>query len=297
MIDRSVMVLGVVGAVILVVTARADEAAWRIEPERLKDQADENWPIALDTTGLVIRPDVVFASPGGEDVTLDLYAPADRDGEPLPCVAAIHGGAWRVNTKEWFAPHAVYLARAGYVTVTINYRKLPKHPVAACVEDAKAAIRWVRENADELKIDPKRVGALGGSAGGHLAAVLATTDDAAAKVDAAVGFAAGDLGHPGLANFLKELNLTPEQATNLGAFDKIDATSAPLLLVHGTDDDAVPCQVSEDLHERYQRRGAESELVMLSGYHHVFYVTPRTFFEAMDYATDFFDKQLRRGSE
>ena len=63
-------------------------------------------------------------------------------------------------------------------------------------------------------------------------------------------------------------------------------------MVHGTDDDAVPLEVSTDMHARYQERGAESELVLLEGYHHVFYVTPKTFFEAMRHARQFFDKQF-----
>lgn len=268
--------------------ATANEATWHIPPELLNDEDDENWPITSDTSGLTRRTDIVFASPNGHDLTLDLYEPANRGKEALPCIVAIHGGAWRVNEKEWFGPHAVYLARLGYVSVTINYRKLPDFGIQECVEDAKSAIRWVRKNAQKLGVDPKRIGALGGSAGGHLVAVLATTDDPTCRVDVAVAFAAGDLGHPGLEEFYEWAGLTQEQAKSLGAYPNIQNNSSPLMLVHGADDDVVPVQVSEDLHARYQERSAPSKLVILPKYEHVFYVTPKTFFESMGYAGSFF---------
>ncbi|MEM8681725.1 MAG: alpha/beta hydrolase, partial [Planctomycetota bacterium] len=204
----------------------------------------------------------------------------------------IHGGGWQVNTKEWFTPHAVYLARAGFVTATINYRKRPEHTVQNCLEDAKAAIAWVRAHANELGIDPRRIGALGGSAGGHLVAVLAVTPDETHQVNAAVGFAAADLGHPDLEPFYEDLELSEEEARALGAYPHVTASAAPLLLVHGTEDDTVPVGVSKDLHQRFQERGATSELKLLDGYHHVFYVTPKTFFESMGYAEHFFREHL-----
>jgi acetyl esterase/lipase len=272
--------------------ATAGDAAWQIADERLADHDDENWPIPYDATGIKITRDIVLGSPGGRDITMDLFEPAKRDRAALPCIIVIHGGAWRFNEKEWFGPHAAYLARAGYVAVNINYRKLPDYSVRECVEDAKSAVRWVRKRAADIGVDPQRIGALGGSAGGHLAAVLATTEDATAKVDLAVGFATADLGHPALSNFVKEVGLTEADARELGAFPQIGTQSSPILLIHGTADDAVPVVVSKDLHARYQDRGASSELVLLDGYHHVFYVTPKSFFKSMRLARTFFDKRF-----
>ena len=111
-------------------------------------------------------------------------------------------------------------------------------------------------------------------------------------MNAAVAYAAGDLGHPGLEPFYEEVGLTTEQAQVLGAYPHIQRGASPLLLVHGTEDDAVPVQVSRDLHARYRQRGAKSELILLPDYHHVFYVTPKTFFEAMGYARTFFAEQF-----
>ena len=136
------------------------------------------------------------------------------------------------------------------------------------------------------------MGALGGSAGGHLAAVLAATSEQDCRVDAAVGFATADIGHPGLNSYLEEIDLNQEQARELGAYPYVTKDAAPILLVHGTADEAVPVTVSQDLHKRYQQVGAHSELKLLDGYQHVFYVTPKTFFEAMGYASAFFETQL-----
>lgn len=224
---------------------------------------------------------------GMTDVTTDLYEPAKRDRAVLPCIVAIHGGTWRVNEKEWFALHAAYLARAGYVALNINYRKLPDYSVRECVEDAKSEVRWIRKRATEIRVDRQRIGALGGSAGGRLAAVLATTNDATAKVNLAVTFAAADLGHPALSNSVEHVELTEDDAIQLGAYHHIDADLSPILLIHSTRDGIVPVAGSGDLHARYPDQGASSGLVLLDGHHHAFYVTPKNFFESMQLARTF----------
>ena len=277
--------------------ALSQSPEWSISPERLTDKDDRHWPIQVELEDLGAKTDIVFATRGREEVTLDLYWPRARPSEAMPCVVAIHGGAWRVNTKAWFIPHTVYLARAGYVAATINYRKLPEHPLRACVEDAKASIRWLRANAAEIGIDPNRIGAMGGSAGGHLAAVLATTLERESRVNAAVAFAAADVGHPDMRHFYEELQLNEAQARELGAYPQIAKDSAPILLIHGVEDEVVPVTISQDIHRRYQQKRAHSELKLLDGYQHVFYVTPRFFFEAMSCAKDFFDRQFDRPAE
>jgi acetyl esterase/lipase len=110
----------------------------------------------------------------GETLNCDVYVP-EGDG-PYPAVLAIHGGAWRHGSKITMTRHAWKLARAGYVVVAVNYRHAPKHPFPAQVHDCKQAVRWMRANAEKYKIDAERIAAFGYSAGGHLAAMLGTTD-------------------------------------------------------------------------------------------------------------------------
>lgn len=118
---------------------------------------------------------ITYREIDGESLNCDVYVPTG-DG-PYPAVLAIHGGAWRHGSKITMTRHAWKLARAGYVVVAVNYRHAPKHPFPAQVHDCKQAVRWMRANAKEYKIDAERIAAFGYSAGGHLAAMLGTTDD------------------------------------------------------------------------------------------------------------------------
>ena len=107
-------------------------------------------------------------------LTLDVYVP---EGEgPYPGILAVHGGSWRSGTKLNWMRHARKIARAGFVVVAINYRHAPRDPFPAQIHDCKAAIRWMRVHADKYKIDPEQIGGTGYSAGGHLVALLGTSD-------------------------------------------------------------------------------------------------------------------------
>jgi pectinesterase len=118
--------------------------------------------------------DLVYAKYGDRELKLDLYKPKDA-AAPLPAIICIHGGGWRTGTKESFTRHAQALAKGNYVTVSINYRLSEEAPFPAHIMDCKAAVRWLRANAETYGIDPDRIGAVGHSAGGHLAALLATS--------------------------------------------------------------------------------------------------------------------------
>ena len=117
---------------------------------------------------------VVYRKTNEYELKCDLYIP-EGDG-PFPTILALHGGAWRQGTKFVLLRHAWRMAEAGYVVVAINYRHAPQYPFPAQVHDCKHAVRWIRANADQYKVDPDRIGGYGYSAGGHLVAMLGTTD-------------------------------------------------------------------------------------------------------------------------
>ena len=96
--------------------------------------------------------------------------------EQRPAIIFFFGGGWRSGSPLQFLPQCQYLAERGMVAALADYRVATRHGVTAheCVEDAKSAIRWLRANADRLGVDPNRIAAGGGSAGGHLAAATAT---------------------------------------------------------------------------------------------------------------------------
>ena len=113
------------------------------------------------------------------DVELKMYF-CNPEGhtadDERPAIVFFFGGGWRGGSPQQFLPHCRYLAERGMVAAVADYRVASRHGVTAdeCVKDAKSAVRWLRSNADRLGIDPNRIAAGGGSAGGHLAAATAT---------------------------------------------------------------------------------------------------------------------------
>ncbi len=111
-----------------------------------------------------------YANPG-VPLLLDLRIP-DGPG-PHPVILYLHSGAW--ITGDRFGGPAIRQASRGYAVASAEYRLAPKHIWPAQMEDAKAAVRWLRANAARFRLDPARIGVFGTSAGGHLAAVLGTS--------------------------------------------------------------------------------------------------------------------------
>ncbi|MYC76595.1 alpha/beta hydrolase [Candidatus Poribacteria bacterium] len=125
--------------------------------------------------GVTVYRDVAYVTDGHERQKLDLYVP--EVGENLPLIIWVHGGAWRGGDKAHYI-QMEYL-KAGYAGASINYR-LSQHAIfPAQIEDVKAAVRWLRANAETYRLDPDRFAAWGSSAGGHLVAMLGTTGDVA----------------------------------------------------------------------------------------------------------------------
>lgn len=112
------------------------------------------------------------------DVSLNAYIFEPQGhvaADSRPAIVFFFGGGWRGGTPGQFLPHCQHLAERGMVAISVDYRVKSRQDAwpQDCIEDAKSAIRWVRKNAKRLGIDPKRVAAGGGSAGGHLAAATA----------------------------------------------------------------------------------------------------------------------------
>lgn len=117
---------------------------------------------------------LVYATYGDREMELDLYRPKGV-AKNLPAIVCIHGGAWWKGERRHHENLAKALAARGFVTVTISYRLSGERPFPAQIEDCKAAVRWLRANADQYGIDANLIGATGLSAGGHLTNLLATS--------------------------------------------------------------------------------------------------------------------------
>lgn len=115
--------------------------------------------------------EVTYATYGDRTLQLDLYSPTNVES-PVPGVIVVHGGGWHSGTRQKFARIAEELAYRGFVAATISYRLADESAFPAGIQDCNAATRWVRANAKRLMVDPERIAAIGGSAGGHLVGLM-----------------------------------------------------------------------------------------------------------------------------
>ena len=122
-----------------------------------------------------ITQDVVYTKIGDQELKLDLAEPTEGSG-PFPAIVVIHGGGWRAGNKKDVRGVLTECAKRGYVAISPQYRFCPKDPFPAQVYDVKAAVRWLRTNAKDHKIDADHIGATGFSAGGHLSLMLGVTE-------------------------------------------------------------------------------------------------------------------------
>jgi len=153
------------------------------------DQKDErksraNRPSTEIPKNIEAHLDVVYAQYGDRKLLADIFVPRDKPG-PLPTIVVVHGGGWLNGDKTKFRALALGLAAKGYVTAAIEYRLAGEAKFPAGIQDCNAAVRFLRANGKAFKVDPKRIGAVGGSAGGHLVGLMAT------------GFALKELQGPG----------------------------------------------------------------------------------------------------
>ena len=199
------------------------------------------------------------------------------------------GGGWNAGSPMQFIKQCEYLADRGMVAIAADYRVRKRHGTKAnsCVEDVKSAIRWLRENSARLGIDPNRIVASGGSAGGHLAAATETLplhndpgDDLSisARPNALVLFNPAVIIDPlkgemapsenQLAKIKKRLGAEPE---TLSPYHNIVKGVCPTIIFHGTDDPTVPYNTVELFYNKMKEVGNKCELVAYKGEKHGFF--------------------------
>ena len=243
---------------------------------------------AEDFADVEYKTDVEYGTGGGEKLLLDVATPKSQNGT-LPGLVFIHGGGWSGGDKRDFGELAKRGAKAGYVAITINYRHAPKHVFPAQIEDCKCAVRWLRAKADELKVDPKRIGAAGGSAGGHLVMMLGLMDpsdglegegghaDQSSKVQAVVSYVGPTnlIGEfpPVSQQILKNfLGGTQQEKLDLyrqaSPITYVTGGDAPMLLFQGTTDVLVPYDQAFQMTQAMQKVGVPGRVEFLIGEGH-----------------------------
>ena len=238
-----------------------------------------------------VQRGIVYATVDDRRLKLDLYLPEEADDAPL--VVWVHGGAWVMGSR--YPCPMRFLTDEGFAVASVSYRFATQAVFPAQLHDCKAAVRYLRANAEGYGYNADRIGVAGGSAGGHLVALLGTTsnddkthgevgehDDVSSAVHAVYNlFGPTDLinldddsekakGRPNAIAIL--LGTDPDDEPDLAkAADPatfIDKDDPPMLIVHGTKDRVVPLSQSEYLAEKLKASEVEHRLVVLEGAGH-----------------------------
>jgi acetyl esterase/lipase len=253
----------------------------------------------------LVYADLVYAEiPGYRPLRLDLYVPAGEG--PWPLVVWVHGGAWLTGDRkllpETIAPLGFFerIQSRGYAVASVDYRLSAEATFPAQLDDVRAAIRWLRENAADRRLDPDRFATWGESAGGHLAAMAGLTADGR-EVHAVVDWYgvsdlaamdSGDAGDPGTQ--LLGGTRSPEAVARASPVEHAHMDAPPFLCMHGTDDQVVPYSQSEHLAAVLHAYGVRCDLYPVPGADHVFGGAPDVA-ELVEASLDFLDDVLKPG--
>jgi len=264
---------------------------------------------------------VEYARVGEVSLLLDLFIPLDGTG-PYPVVVWLHGGGWYSGDKEGNPPR--FLTGYGYAEAAINYRLSGVATFPAQIHDCKSAVRWLRAHAGEYNLDPDHIGVWGGSAGGHLAALMGTS----AGVSELEGEVGGNLEHSsrvqaivdwaGPTDFLREaeqalpcstkdfdsptspesrlvgcaIRTCPEKTRAASPLTYVSSDDAPFVLIHGAADCTVPPAQSQLLFDSLSASDVEATLHFLPGVGH----DGSGFTRLNPSVVAFLDRHLRPGS-
>lgn len=267
--------------------------------------------------------DVVYQTlPGYRPQIVDIYMPPTPG--PHPLILYIHGGGWVAGHTRHSGALANFpevlaaLAAEGFTVASLEYRLAAEAPFPAQLQDVNASLRFLRSHAAQYRIDPARVGVWGGSAGGHLSALAATTcrdmalDPKAGGdmcVQAAVIWygvfdfapmtASADGNSAGRRLLGCEQTCSAEKLRSVSPVTYIDKSDPPFLLIHGENDKTVPAQQSRIGAAALAKAGVKVETIFIPGVDHSFIgTTPEATRAATLKATnatfDFFHAQLDR---
>lgn len=241
--------------------------------------------------GVEVDRDITYAVPEQGPQKLDVYRPADFEGR-LPTIVFVHGGGWKAGDKKSAVKTAAWIVPEGYALVSINYRLLDVAQWPAQINDCYAAVRWVRDHADEYGFDPDHVAAWGTSAGGHLVALMGTRpypdqETTSSRVQAVCDwFGPADLltmppntvsktrtfEQVAKSNGARLLGAPvptiPAKAKDASGLYHVTSDDAPTLIMHGSKDPGVPVDQSRRLARAFAQAGVEHQFHIVEGAGH-----------------------------
>jgi acetyl esterase/lipase len=250
--------------------------------------------------GIKLEKDIAYIPGGDESQKLDIYLPETPSDKPLPLIVHIHGGGWRGGNK--FPCPVAGMVLKGYVVASVEYRFSQKAIFPAQIQDCQAAIRRLRAHSKHYNFDPERVGVIGGSAGGHLSALVGTSGGK--KVFAPIGGnedqsdrvqAVCDIYGPADFTTVVQQAADDNNVKNIFQFNTpsdpyssligtrlddrpkaqavspvhyVSKDSPPFLILHGTHDALVPYAQSEQLAAALKAKGVAVWLQKIPGAGH-----------------------------
>lgn len=239
----------------------------------------------------LIGKDVIYCNHDGVSLLMDVFRPEDMD-ILVPAIIYVHGGGWYSGDKTTGTGREdiPYLVDRGFLVAAINYRLAPRYKFPAQIEDVKCAVRFLRANADQFGLDPARIGVMGESAGGHLAALLGVIDEncgfdcdcdcigESSRVQAVVNM----FGPVNLKlMFERDKSMLMEHVfgvydpqsqiiQNASPVTHVSCEAAPFLIIHGEKDEQILIDQSKELYASLVSSNIPASLITVENAGHGF---------------------------
>ncbi|MBP5273799.1 MAG: alpha/beta hydrolase [Abditibacteriota bacterium] len=260
----------------------------------------------------IARDTVYGVSDTGKALTMIVVE--QKDGKDFkPACIAIHGGAWMGGSANDFMGQASFMARQGFKVFNIDYRLLPEAKMHQQIADCRTAVRHVRANAKHYGIDPNRIIAMGHSAGGHLACMLAVLrpgvwegaglKDVSSQIQGVVNWCGPEelvkyyTPDSQFTDLFKGLAEDPEgdpirELEKMSPITYVRRGMCPILSIHGGRDDIVPAVQGTDFHKRLDALGVRNKLVILPEEDHGLGVHPEDTIKLVEeFSRDFMENK------
>jgi len=290
--------------------------ASKADPAERESKRTEIWPHNYTPSASVTWvKDVVYGSPGGRDLDLDIIMRKEQPKAPRPAIVFIHGGSWKHGDKQQFRRQAARLAdRYDIFGACIFYRLSGEAQFPAALHDCKCAVRWVRSVAEKHNIDTNRIAVCGGSAGGHLSSMMAVSggvkkyegDGGHAKFSSDVQLAILFNGEFDMFDLLKKGSLigamnqffggsfdeVPEVYRECSSVLRVHKDCPPMLFLHGTRDSCVSHEQSVAMVKRLKELNIPTKVELYEGRPHAWFNKPADLEITMDRVEPFLDKHF-----
>ncbi|MDF7807738.1 alpha/beta hydrolase [Pontiellaceae bacterium B12219] len=237
-------------------------------------------PFSVLAAGMEPDRNVVYKQVEGVQLKMQVFEPKGfQPTDKRPAIVFFFGGGWNSGSPKQFYQQASAFSDLGLVAFSADYRVKSRNKTTPfeCVKDAKSAVRWIREHAAELGVDPNRIIAAGGSAGGHIAGATGVLDgyeEEGENLEISSRPNLMILYNPVLDTTDKGYgakNFKPEQQTDLSLCHHVKPGIVPTLIFHGTNDTTVPFENAERFALLMQEAGNECVLVPFEGKNHGFF--------------------------